>query len=103
VIVVYSKNSVPIRLTDERWEHIVRRHPEMMGQEDKVQETLAEPETILEGDTGELMAVRFYSQTPLTRKHLVVVYKEISKTDGFAATAYFTREPSTRRRVLWKP
>lgn len=27
--IVGSVNEVPIRLTEERWEHISRRHPEM--------------------------------------------------------------------------
>lgn len=32
VLVVSSQNGVPVRLTDERWGHIVRRHPEMREQ-----------------------------------------------------------------------
>jgi len=29
MLIIHSHNSVPIRLTEERWQHIVRRHPEM--------------------------------------------------------------------------
>lgn len=75
----------------------------MKNQMEKVAETLENPNSIVEGDYGELLAIRFYRETPLTEKYLIVVYKEISDHDGFIATAYFTREPSQRRKVIWKP
>lgn len=64
-------------------------------------ETVAEPDVIQHGDFGELLAVRFYEQTPLTRKHLVA-YREIGSDDGFIVTAYLARRPSTQRVLLWK-
>ena len=103
MIVTFSKNVVPIRITQERWEHIVRRHPEIRGQKERVIKTISNPEMIQEGDFGELLAIRFYSKSPLTRKHLVVAYKEVTAQDGFVLTAYFTNAPSKRRKVLWKP
>jgi hypothetical protein len=103
MITVYSTNRIPIRLTNDRWEHIVRRHPEMQNQVEKIKETILNPYSILEGDYGELLAVRYYNKTPLTEKYLIVVYKEISDNDGFVLTTYFTRELSKRRRVIWKP
>lgn len=102
MLIVYSHNRVPVRLTEERWEHIIRRHPEMAGQDARVLATLAEPETIQQGDFGELLAIRFYGQTPLTSKFLVVVYREVGPKDGFILTAYFTSHTSTKRKVLWK-
>jgi len=103
MIVVYSRNKIPTRLTDERWEHIVRRHPEMKNQIEKVIETVENPHYILEGDYGELLAIRFYEETPLTEKYLIVAYKEITDEDGFILTTYFTKEPSKRREIIWKP
>lgn len=102
MITVYSINRIPIRLTNDRWEHIVRSHPEMKNQVEKVKETILNPHSILEGDYGELLAVRYYNKTPLTEKYLIVVYKEISESDGFVLTTYFTRELSKRRKVIWK-
>ena len=103
MIAVYSRNQVPIRLPQERWEHILRQHPEMTNQKDLVLETLGDPDLIQEGDLGTLLAIRLYAESPLTRKHLVVVYKEISKTDGFVlTTSYFTSVPSPRRVSVWK-
>lgn len=101
MLIVRSRNGVAIRLTEERWGHIARRHPEMAEQRERMLETVGEPDTILEGDEGVLMAVRLYPQTPLTRKLLVVPYREISPDDGFIVTAYFTSKPSPNRRVVW--
>ena len=102
MFIVYSRNGVPIRLTEERWQHIVRRHPEMDDQRERVLETLVEPDMIQQGDFGELLAVRFYPETPLTSKFLVVAYREVSSEDGFILTAYLTRRPSVRRETIWK-
>ena len=74
----------------------------MKNQVEKVKETILNPHSILEGDYGELLAVRYYNKTPLTEKYLIVVYKEISESDGFVLTTYFTRELSKRRKVIWK-
>jgi hypothetical protein len=90
-----------IRLTGERWTHIVRRHPEMRAERARVLETVRQPHYILDGDRGTLMAVRLYDQTPLTRKHLVVVYRRVGFADGFIVTAYFTSSPAHWRRVVW--
>jgi len=102
MLIVRSHNGVPVRLTEERWQHIVRRHPEMSNQRELVLETLAEPDMIQQGDFGELLAIRFYPETPLTSKFLVVAYREVSPGDGFILTAYLTSRPSARRVTIWK-
>lgn len=79
----------------------MRQHPEMDTQRDRILETVNEPDMIQKGDFGELLAVRFYPQTPLTRKHLVVAYRETAVDDGFILTAYLARRPSNRREVVW--
>jgi hypothetical protein len=43
MLIVRSRNGVPVRLTDERWLHIISRHPEMRELRDRVLETLASP------------------------------------------------------------
>jgi hypothetical protein len=102
MVIVKSKNSVNLRLTTERWSHIVRRHPEMDSQREHVLEAVTNPDLVQKGDFGELIATRFYERTPLTSKHLVVVYKEAERSDGFVITAYYASKPSERREVLWK-
>lgn len=101
-MIVFSRNGVPVRFTEERWRHIVDHHPEMENQRDKILETIGEPDLIQEGDFGALLAIRFYPKTPLTSKYLVLAYREVTKDDGFVLTAYFTNRPSSRRAVIWK-
>ncbi len=100
-MIVRSTHGVPVRLPEERWEHITRRHPEMANQREHVLETLTDPEQIQEGDSGELLAIRYYSHTPLRSKYLVTVYRELNTEDGFILTAYLTNRPSTTRVTLW--
>jgi len=102
MIIVRSHNRVAIRLTEERWSHIMRRHPEISDLKERVLETVEAPDILQEGDVGALLAIRFYPQTPLTSKYLVVAYREVAEEDGFILTAYLTNRPSARRRVLWK-
>ena len=102
MIIVYSKNGVAILITQERWNHIVTRHPEMVDQKERVLNTISEPQLIQKGDFGELIAIRFYDKTPMTSKYLIAIYKEITDKDGFLITAYFTNKPSERRKLVWK-
>jgi len=98
--VVRSKNGVPIRLTEERWFHITEEHSEMAGYYFEVLETLEEPEAIYEGKAGECIAVRDIEEG----KYIAVVYKELSKEDGFVVTAFLTRRKKQleRRRKIWQ-
>jgi len=96
--IVLSKNNIPIRLTDERWTHIVEEHCELAGLRMEVLDTVANPSRILEGGTGELLAV----QEIHANKHLVVIYREI-ENDGFIITAFITSKTKSldRRNQLW--
>lgn len=102
MIIAKSVKGVAIRLTQERWKHISLRHPELENQKEKVLETIKQPDLIQKGDFGSFLATKFYKETPLSSKFLVVVYKEINKGDGFVVTAYLTNKPSRRREVVWK-
>lgn len=95
---VASKNGVAIRLTDERWSHITEEHTELAGFKREVLEIIGEPERILAGGAGELLALR--KQTD--GKTLVVVYRE-GISDGFVITAFLTRREAAlnRRKQLW--
>lgn len=103
MLIVRSKRGVPVRLTDERWRHIVQRHPEMADLGDQVVATIARPDMIQQGDSGELLAITLQRQTPFGEKYVVVSYRELTgEEDGFVITAYLTRRPSKTRRVLWR-
>ena len=104
MISVNSKNNRLIRLTDERIRHISENHPEMMNCIAWILEAIENPDLILTGDFGELIATKLYEKTPVTSdKYLTVVYKETSEFDGFILTAYFSRTINKTRRVIWKP
>jgi hypothetical protein len=89
-------------LTVERQKHIEEDHPEMSGQIDKIQETLANPDRILRSRTesdAELF-YRHYDITPVTEKYVCVVIK-VSIGDLFIITAYFT-DSIKRGEILWE-
>jgi hypothetical protein len=94
---VTSRGGVPIRLTEERWFHIVENHDDLAGHYDDVLGVVENPDVILQGDEGALVAARALAR----RRHLAVVYKEASRDDGFVVTAYFTRRLA-RRTVVWR-
>ncbi|KAA0226584.1 hypothetical protein EDS67_20145 [candidate division KSB1 bacterium] len=95
---VTSKNGIPIRLTDERWAHIIEEHGELAGRRLEFLEAVAQPQRVLSGGAGELLAVR--EQDP--GKFLVVVYRELA-SDGFIITAFLTRRTGSlnRRKQSW--
>ena len=74
----------------------------MTAMRQQVLQTIEDPDRIQEGDYGELIAVRLYPETPLTRKHDVVPFRELSRTDGFVLTAYLATRVSERTRTTWK-
>ncbi len=99
-----SKNNRLIRLTDERMSHIFINHLETKDCISWIIETIENPDFIIAGDFGELLAVKLYHKTPVTSdKFLTVVYKETSKFDGFILTAYFNRSINKKRRIIWEP
>jgi hypothetical protein len=93
---VYSINNVPIRLTEERWDHIVDRRPYMTAYYDKVLDAVEQPTYILPGHRRSLIAI-----LPLgAAKYLHVVYREISRSDGFIITAYI-KSRVNKRQAIW--
>ena len=98
--VVLSRDGIPIRLTGERWTHIVEEHNELAGLRLDVLASVAEPYKVVAGRAEEKLAVKEYEPG----KWLVVVYKEVSE-DGFVITAFLTSRLASlnRRRQLWPP
>jgi len=56
--IAFSRNGVPIRLTDERWFHIVENHGDLAGYYDEALATIEDPDLILRGHGGALIAVK---------------------------------------------
>ena len=101
--VIESRNNVPIRLTYKQWVHIVESHDYMSGCLDMVIETISEPDCIVQGWTDELIALRDYQRTVISKKTVIVVYRELDQ-DGFVITAFMTSRPDQiiRRGVIWQ-
>ncbi len=94
---VYSVNGVPIRMTAERWFHIVENHDYLAGRYDDILDVVQDPDLIIRGYGGALIAVRGTARG----QYLAVVYKEISLDDGFIISAYFT-DKFSRKAIVWK-
>lgn len=79
-----------IRLTDNRWEHIITR-TELVDQKEKIKETLLNPDKIKKSrhDLDVLLYYRLYEKTPVTKKYLMVAVK-VENGEGLILTAFFT-------------
>ncbi len=71
--ITYSVNNIPIRLTAERWYHIVENHDDVAGHYDDVLLTIESPDFIIRGYGGSLIAVQGAGR----KGYLCVVYKEV--------------------------
>ena len=86
-----SVNGIPIRLTEERWYHITKHHPELKGIRPLVLRTISFPQLLFySASTSDLAAVAELPELAQLRlaPNLVVHYKEISNRDGFIVTAF---------------
>ena len=93
---VYSLNNVTVRLTEERWEHIVGCPPYMTRYYEEMIDAVDDPEYILPGHKGSLIAV-----VALRKKTILhVMYRELSKADGFIITAY-TKTSFDKKKAIW--
>ena len=86
--IAYSVKDVPIRLSYERWFHITESHDDLTSHYFEVLETVEKPDLIVRVGKGSLKAARSMGKD----KWLVVIYREISKKDGFIIIIYFLRK-----------
>jgi hypothetical protein len=93
-----AKSGLTIRLTEERWQHITAGHPELFCLQAEIVQTIENPDKILKGNDGELLAIKIIKDN----KYLVTIYKE-EQEDGFVITAYLTRRINSlnKRKEVW--
>ena len=79
-----------VRLTEERLQHILE-HPEMADLESALEETLREPQYVIQSrtDLAAELSYRFYVGTKVGDKWLCIVVK-YGTDDAFVVTAYLT-------------
>ena len=95
--IAYSLNKVAIRLTEERWFHIVENRNDLACLYDEVLSTVENPDLILRGYRDALIGIREMKEG----YYLSVVYKEISANDGFIITAYRTSKIGEEE-IVWQ-
>lgn len=66
----------------------------------EILETINDPEFIVKGNTGELIAAKKMKDD----KHLIAVYRETDNADGFVITSFLTKRvgPLKKRQILWE-
>ena len=94
--IAYSVNGVPIRLTEERWDHIVNNKPYMESYFERMLDAIEKPTCVLRGYAGSLVAVLSVGR----QRYLHVVYKEVSREDGFIITAFIAQKYN-RKLIIW--
>ena len=93
-----SVKGVPIRLTEERWEHILDNHAEFSFSDySLVLEAIESPEYILIGRNASLIAVVALGRGA----YLHVFYKELDLADGFVITAAI-RRTIDKTKIIWR-
>jgi heme A synthase len=100
IIILIDHDGHRIRLTVERYNHILE-HPEMVGQFERIQETIQMPQLVVTTIADETVQVyhRYYEITPVTSKFLLVVVK-VLKDDAFVLTAFFSKREK-KGNVRW--
>ena len=103
--IIRSINRIPVRLTDERWVHIIENHDDLAGYYDEVLGVIEAPDYVIKGYEGALIALKkavlaLSEAKKEGDKFLAVVYKELSESDGFVITAYFTSKIKLEREVI---
>jgi hypothetical protein len=71
---------------------IVENHDDMAGYYDDVLETVENPDIVVRGYSGSLIAARGYGR----KRYLAVIYRQVSIEDGFFISAYFGGVPQQR-------
>ncbi len=89
-----------IELTEERWNHIVKEHPEILSFKDRIADVLKEPDYIKRSgrDADVLIYYKFYDDILEGKYLLVVVKKDIR---SFVLTGYIT-DAIKKGETLWE-
>jgi hypothetical protein len=98
--VLYDHLGTPVRLTVVGLAHVLD-HPEMIGMETAISETLLSPEIVIRSRSDEQTRLyyRTYTGTRVGAKLLCVVVK-VRPGDAFVLTAYLT-DRRKRGEVIW--
>jgi len=92
-----------LTLSERAWRHIRVRHPELSDYRSLIREALANPELVFRGAQEERKAVKFFVETHLGPKYLVVVFRQDADGRKAIITAYFTSDlKRIKGELIWK-
>ncbi len=89
---VVDKTGRKLRIADYNWHHIVRRHPEIASQKERIIETLEKPDKI----TGSLedketkYYYKYYKNLPSPYRFMRVIAKYLNG-GGFIISSHFVK------------
>lgn len=96
---VHSALHRRIRLTETPWRHIQKRQ-ELRSQLDNIKETLSSPDAVYcVPREATYHYYRFYPRTPVGRKHMLVIVRQLNG-EGFVITCFYARRISKPEKVL---
>lgn len=105
---VHSINNATIRLTQERWLHIIDYHKELSNFQLEILLTIANPDMICFSPHGmqpNFAAVKSFDRLAeySLATNLIVHYKELDVSTGFILTAFVMSDKKIKKRFrLWQ-
>lgn len=88
---VTDKTGRKIRLTQKQWSHIVRKHPQVSSEKEKIIETIENPDKMVDSrqpDPNKRFYYKYYKNRPSPNKFVRVIVKYLNG-EGFIMTAQF--------------
>ncbi len=87
---VIDKTDRKLRMTDWNWAHIIRRHPEVSAEKEKIIETLEHPDRITDSlkDEKAKFYYKYYKNRKSSNKFMMVLGRYLNG-DGFIVSAHF--------------
>ena len=89
---VNDKTKRKLRMTDYNWHHIVKRHPEVVSQKEKIIETLEKPDKITTSleDEETKYYYKYYKNISAPYKFMRVIAKYLNG-EGFIISSHFVK------------
>jgi len=94
---VKEKFGYSIRLTKERWNHIIQRHPELKPHLDRIKNTVKDPEIIVENPFNK--NEKYYHKYFKELNNYLIIIIEIEKR--FIITSFIARKRK-KGKIKWK-
>ena len=89
---IVDKKGRKIRMTGWNWEHIIRRHPNISSEKEKIIEPRENPDKITNSlkDEKARFYYKYYKHRKSKNKFLMILVKYLNG-DGFIISAHFIR------------